>query len=136
MKKEKSEKLCQFRQHFTCSFFVQKCFKSISVLSSWVCIYFGERKLAQKLVVKCCWNWLKSETKSASISSFWNLLVWLIHSDRKGWFQGPDNDDKPKPLLIFFRNIFFVVFHHEKTWGRSYKLNLGVKKQTKCVLNI
>ena len=50
---------CLFHQHFTSSFFVQKC------LGQLLCDYnlslelFGKSKLVQKLHVKCWWNWLK-----------------------------------------------------------------------------
>ena len=42
---------CQFHQHFTCAFFVRKSFKAAFLQISLGLIFFGKRKLAQKLLV-------------------------------------------------------------------------------------
>ena len=63
--------MCQFHQHFMCVFFVRKCFAQL------FCTYglgFGETKLAQKLLVKCWWNWLLRTWKLETL----NFLIFLI----------------------------------------------------------
>ena len=53
---------CQFHQHFMRSFFVQKSFEQLFCTYGLGLYFFGERKLAQKLLVKCWWNWPKDTT--------------------------------------------------------------------------
>ena len=43
----------QFCQHFTTSFFVQKCFEQLFCTYSSALYFFGKRILAKKLLVKC-----------------------------------------------------------------------------------
>ncbi len=51
--KAKSEKVCQFHQHFTCPFSFWTAFLQLQFG------FFATRILALKLLVKCWWNWLK-----------------------------------------------------------------------------
>ena len=47
----------KFHQHYTSSFFVQKLWSFfLYLLVGWY--FFGKMKLAEKLLVKCWWNWL------------------------------------------------------------------------------
>jgi len=48
---------CQFHQHFTCAFFVQKCFAQLFSNYSLALYFFGTKISAQKLLVKCWWHW-------------------------------------------------------------------------------
>ena len=48
---------CQFLQHFTSSFFVRKSFGQLFCTYGLGLYIFGTRILAQKLLVKCWWNW-------------------------------------------------------------------------------
>jgi hypothetical protein len=58
---------CQFHQHFMCNFFIGKCFAQIFSHYSLALWFFGKRISAQKLLVKCWWNW-----QQGSISpTFW-----------------------------------------------------------------
>ena len=50
---------CQFHQHLTSSFFVQKSLEQLFWTNIVGLYFFGVRKLTQKLLVKCWWNWLK-----------------------------------------------------------------------------
>jgi len=50
----------QFRRHFLLAFFVRKCFAQLFSDYSLALYFFGETILAQKLLVKCWWNWLQS----------------------------------------------------------------------------
>ncbi len=50
---------CQFHQHFTHAFCAQKCFAQLSSSYSLALYFFGAKILAQKLLVKCWWNWLQ-----------------------------------------------------------------------------
>jgi len=50
---------CQFHQHFMSNCFVQNCFSKLFYNYSLALWFFGERILAQKLLVKCWWNWLE-----------------------------------------------------------------------------
>jgi len=47
-------------QHFTRNFFVRKCFAQLISYYSLALWPFVKRISAQKLLVKCWWNWLKS----------------------------------------------------------------------------
>ena len=49
---------CQFHQHFSSCFFVKKWFCT-AVYAWWGFVFFGERKLTQKLNCKCWWNWFQ-----------------------------------------------------------------------------
>ena len=49
---------CQFHQHFKSSFFVPKSFEQLFCTYGLGFYFFCKRKLAQKLCVKCWWNWL------------------------------------------------------------------------------
>jgi len=51
---------CQFHLHFTCAFFVQKCFAQLFSTYILALKFSGKRISAQKLVVKCWWNWLQA----------------------------------------------------------------------------
>ncbi len=55
---------CQFHQHFTRSFFVQKCFAKLFSNYSFALLPFSKIMLAQKLLVKCYWNWLQVSISS------------------------------------------------------------------------
>ncbi len=35
------------------------CTKVLSLISVWLCIFFGEKILSKNLLVKCKWNWLQ-----------------------------------------------------------------------------
>ena len=48
---------CQFHQRSTSSFFVQKSFEQLFCTYILGLYFFGTRKLAQKLLVKCWWNY-------------------------------------------------------------------------------
>ena len=58
-KSDTNQYRCQFHQHFTCSFFIWKSFKKLFCTYCLGLYFFGGRKLAQKLLVKCWWNWLQ-----------------------------------------------------------------------------
>ena len=47
----------QFHQYFMTGFFVQKCFEQLFCTYSSALYSFGKRILAQKLLIKCWWNW-------------------------------------------------------------------------------
>jgi len=55
-----SRRPIRFLQSFTRSFFVHKCFFTHLLFICFLLglVIFGERKLAQKLLIKCWWNWL------------------------------------------------------------------------------
>ena len=57
LKRWKRKSRCQFHQHFTSIFFVQKSFEHLFCTYILGLYSFGARKLAQKLLVKCWWNW-------------------------------------------------------------------------------
>ena len=61
---------CQFHQHFTSSFFVRKALEQLFCTYIVGLNFFGARKLAQKLLVKCWWNWLKVVPPVSFISEF------------------------------------------------------------------
>jgi hypothetical protein len=64
---------CQFQQHFTQAFFIWKCFVllfSNCTLTLW---NFVERVSAQKLLIKCWWNWLQ---RSFYTNNNWR---WILH---------------------------------------------------------
>jgi len=55
------ENRCQFHQHFTSSFLVQKCLCvlcSFSLITFWPC-NFSPQGIRKRLLVKCWWNWLQ-----------------------------------------------------------------------------
>ncbi len=64
---------CQFHQHFTWDFLVQKCLAHLFYIYSSALWLFGERIPAQKLLVKCRWNWLQ-----VSISSTFYKIIFGI----------------------------------------------------------
>ena len=49
---------CQFHPHFTSSFFLWKPFEHFFSTYSLGLYFLGTRKFAQKVLVKCWWNWL------------------------------------------------------------------------------
>ena len=53
----KNNSRCQFHQNFMSSFSVRKLFEQLFVLKAQVYNFFGARKLAQKLLAICWWNW-------------------------------------------------------------------------------
>jgi len=65
---------CQFHQHFTGDFCIQKCFAQLFSYDSLALKFFRERIFAKKLLVKCWWNKLKSERKVRT----WCLLVGIL----------------------------------------------------------
>ncbi len=54
---QRSSIFSQFHQHFTSSFFVQKCYEHLFSSYSFCLNFCGKRILAEKLLVKCWWNW-------------------------------------------------------------------------------
>ena len=67
---------CQFHQRFTSSFFERKSFEQLFLYSLGL-YFFGERTLAQKLRVKCCWNWLKPNlSHSAHLYIYCSKTLW------------------------------------------------------------
>ncbi len=48
---------CQFHQHFMRGFFVQKFCPQLFCTYILGLYFFGARMLAQKLLIKCWWNW-------------------------------------------------------------------------------
>jgi len=53
---------CWFHQHFTSSFFVRKCFAKLFSNYSLALKFFDSRISAQKLLIKCWWNWLQESS--------------------------------------------------------------------------
>jgi len=51
---------CQFHQHFKNNFFIPKCFAQRFSSNSLTLYFFGARISAQKLLIKCWWNWLQN----------------------------------------------------------------------------
>ena len=49
--------LYQFHQHFTSSFLLQKSFEQLFCTYGLGLYFFGTRKWAQMLNIKCWWNW-------------------------------------------------------------------------------
>ena len=49
---------CQFHQHFTRIFYIQMWFAQLLCAYKMGLLLFGKRKSAQKLLIKCWWNWL------------------------------------------------------------------------------
>ena len=77
--------LSQFHQHFNSSFFVQKCFAQLlCVYSLGFYVFFGERKLAQNILVKCWWNWSLAHKNKKQ-----DLLSCLIHFKNFNWSTAP-----------------------------------------------
>ena len=71
----KKEVRCQFQQHYTSSFFVWKCFEQLLSTYSLCWYFFGKIILAEKLVVKCSWNWLQeTNTKSLEITAYEKVI--------------------------------------------------------------
>jgi hypothetical protein len=71
------ERRCQFQQHFTRTFFVQKCFAQLFSTYILALYFFGKRILAQKMHVKCWWNGLKeSKVEADTASSSHAVLVF------------------------------------------------------------
>ncbi len=81
---------CQFHQHFTQNFFVQKYFAQL--LSTYILAlkFFGERISVQKLLKKCWWNWkveIEAQNKAGKIGKmnrigvdsnvFWYFMLML-----------------------------------------------------------
>jgi len=62
---------CKFLQHFTRNFFTWKCFSKLFFSYSLALQFFGAKILAQKLLVKCWWNWLLGLISS----TFYALLL-------------------------------------------------------------
>ncbi len=54
---------CQFHQYFMPALFEWKCFAQLFSNFSLALLFFGERILAQKLRVKCWWNWLQVQNE-------------------------------------------------------------------------
>jgi hypothetical protein len=61
---------CQFHQHFTCAFFVQKCLRSFSLVTVWLCNFWSKEigaKAAHKMLMKLTTDW----TRLVVISALW-----------------------------------------------------------------
>ncbi len=69
---------CQFHQHFPCNFFVWKCFAQLFPNYSSALWLFSKRISAQKLLVKCWWNWLKLARQTSKELSELSLLRLLV----------------------------------------------------------
>ncbi len=69
---------CQFHQHFTRTFFGRKVkFAAFLFLKFKKLIFFGARKLAEKLFFKWWWNWLQGSISPIScVHPFFILFFW------------------------------------------------------------
>ena len=69
----------QFHQHFTTSFSARKSFEQLFSTHNFGLYFLGKRKFANKLLVKCWWNWLLEsmhvEEKVKYITSMRHLSV-------------------------------------------------------------
>ncbi len=79
---DKREDWSQFHQHFGRSFFVRK-FRAQLFCTYILCLYlFGARILAQKLLLKCWWNW---HPEGGGPILFFNQIILsnkiLFHTD-------------------------------------------------------
>jgi len=69
------------------AFFVQKCFAQLFSSYSLALYFFGKRKSAKKLLIKCWWNWLQD--------------IWLAEGIREsGRYQTGKTETTPIPDLI------------------------------------
>jgi len=111
----------QFHQLFMNNFFVQKCFTKLFSPSSLGLKFFGKMILAQKLLVKCWWNWLQVTLYQHFTSSFlyksvlcsfyvltflvcnclakWN---WRINVLVKCWWNLLEDNDHQPPRSVNF----------------------------------
>jgi len=72
---------CQFHQHFMHVFYVQKPFVLPYSNYSLALLFFGKRILAEKLLVKCWWNWPQVE----EIKSLEEEKVILFSKKQHSW---------------------------------------------------
>ncbi len=85
---------CQFHQHFTSSFFVQKfCLQLFSTCI--LGLYFPDaRILVQKLIIKCWWNWTPGWIRN----NYWYLIILIFINSMLNetyWVRGLLINDDP-----------------------------------------
>jgi len=73
---------CQFHQHFTHAFFVQKCLEQL--FSSYILALAKiQKKLSKNALVKCWWNWRQGEPDFfAHWLNFGEKLHFLLFEER------------------------------------------------------
>ena len=98
------ESSCQFHQHFTSSFFIQKLFEQLFCTYILGLYFLGTRKLALKLLVKCWWNWPLEWMLLRVFNLFW---CWNLFFRKKNFLQS--NECLPLRDEVFRKhNPFFL----------------------------
>ncbi len=72
---EDEQLVYQFHQHFTSTFLVQKYLEQIFFTFCFCLHFFGKIILAQKLLIKCWWNWHQWSTSSTFYASVFCVKV-------------------------------------------------------------
>jgi len=71
---------CQFHQYLMSSFFIQKFFAQLWCAYNLGLQFFGEGILAQKLLIKCWWNWHQVDLGDGEIVKFAAVSVGNPHA--------------------------------------------------------
>jgi len=130
-----------FHLHFMWNFYVRRSRKAQKIQSSCLSFLHFWDLYAQKLCIKCCWNWTLVVSKVRIINDRWQFancwwFLFVCHSDKKQkrLFQEEKNHKRFKNGFIFIHFILVLTTQNEDNklkmkskWSWKYKWYHQVK---------